>query len=271
MGKCFVIQPFDKDCFDKRFDDHFAPAIREAGLEPYRVDRDPSVRVPIESIQIEISEADACLADISTNNPNVWYELGYALASQKEAVLVCSRERTNAFPFDVRHLNIIRYSTASGSDFKELEQNITAQLTARMAERQSLQSIASISPLREISGLSPHETATLATLISNANIPTPLWAITEDMDKAGFTPVAIGLSITSLLQKKMIRVVEQEEHHSGELIKVYELEPQGVQWLLQNQNKFVLRHDEQVANRTFVSDDSYDSNPFADSDPFVDE
>ncbi|MBU0719064.1 MAG: hypothetical protein KJ749_12505 [Planctomycetes bacterium] len=45
MGRCFVIQPFDDGGeFDKRYEDVFLPAIRDAGLEPYRVDRDPSVR-----------------------------------------------------------------------------------------------------------------------------------------------------------------------------------------------------------------------------------
>ena len=39
MGRCFVIQPFDQGPFDKRYDDVFAPAICDAGLEPYRVDR----------------------------------------------------------------------------------------------------------------------------------------------------------------------------------------------------------------------------------------
>ena len=132
MGNCFVIQPFDKGRFDKRFDDHFAPAIRKSGLEPYRVDRDPSVRVPIQSIHDGINEADACLVDITTNNPNVWYELGYGLAGGKEVILVCSEEREDNFPFDVRHLNIIHYSTSSGSDFKKLETIITEQLSARI-------------------------------------------------------------------------------------------------------------------------------------------
>lgn len=41
MSTCFVIQPFDGGPFDKRYDDVIAPAIVAAGLEPYRVDRDP--------------------------------------------------------------------------------------------------------------------------------------------------------------------------------------------------------------------------------------
>ena len=47
MRNCFVMQPFDKGEFDKRYDDVFAPAVKNAGLEPYRVDRDLSVSIPI--------------------------------------------------------------------------------------------------------------------------------------------------------------------------------------------------------------------------------
>ena len=37
MSTCFVMQPFDGGPFDRRYKDVFAPAIKAAGLEPYRV------------------------------------------------------------------------------------------------------------------------------------------------------------------------------------------------------------------------------------------
>jgi hypothetical protein len=43
MTTCFVIQPFDSGKYDKRYADVYRPAIVDAGLEPYRVDKDPSV------------------------------------------------------------------------------------------------------------------------------------------------------------------------------------------------------------------------------------
>ena len=75
MPSCFVIQPFDGGQFDKRYDDILDPAIREAGIEPYRVDRDISAVIPIEQIEQNIRKADVCLADISKDNPNVWLEI----------------------------------------------------------------------------------------------------------------------------------------------------------------------------------------------------
>ena len=68
MGRCFVIQPFDRG-FNKRYDDVYEPAIHEALLEPYRVDRDPSVVIPIEQIESEIRGSEACLAILAPTIP----------------------------------------------------------------------------------------------------------------------------------------------------------------------------------------------------------
>ncbi len=105
METCFVIQPFDGGTYDKRFKDVYQPAIKAAGYEPYRVDQDASVPVPIESIENGIRSAVVCLADITLDNPNVWYELGFAFASGKPVVMICNMaERvTKKFPFDIQH------------------------------------------------------------------------------------------------------------------------------------------------------------------------
>ncbi|MGD0540930.1 MAG: hypothetical protein ABSB33_05375 [Tepidisphaeraceae bacterium] len=132
-GRCFVMQPFDGKKFDRRFKDIFEPAIKAAGMEPYRVDRDPSVDIPIAQIEKGIGESLACFAEITTDNPNVWYELGYATASGKPTCLVCSTERKTDFPFDVRHRGIIKYDVGSPSDFHRLRRQITSRLKAVLA------------------------------------------------------------------------------------------------------------------------------------------
>jgi len=57
MERCFIIQPFDRDVFDGRYKDTFKSAIEEAGYEPYRVDEDPSVSIPVDRIEKGIREA----------------------------------------------------------------------------------------------------------------------------------------------------------------------------------------------------------------------
>ena len=99
---CFMIQPFDNDVFDGRYYEIFKPAIEAnaKGLEVYRVDQDPNVSVPIKAIHNGIHDSVLCLADITTDNPNVWYEVGYAMALSKNIILICSDERKNKYPFD---------------------------------------------------------------------------------------------------------------------------------------------------------------------------
>jgi hypothetical protein len=132
MPRCFVIQRFDKGPYDKRYRDVLVPAIRAAGLEPYRVDEDPSATILIEDIENGIRQSDICLADVTLDNPNIWYEIGFAHANGKSVVLICSEPRPTPFPFDVRHRQIIMYSLDSPSDFKSLANDITLRLEARL-------------------------------------------------------------------------------------------------------------------------------------------
>ncbi len=125
MEQCFVIQPFDNDKFDKRFNDIVRPAIAKADLDPYCIDKDLSVKIPIDEIEKGIIESSIVFAEITMDNPNVWYELGFAFACDKDVVMVCSDERTGKFPFDIQHRHIIPYKTGSKSDFEALEDLIT--------------------------------------------------------------------------------------------------------------------------------------------------
>ena len=54
---CFVIQPFDRGKFDKRYEDAFEPALAQAGFTAYRVDEDPSTDILIAAIEDGIREA----------------------------------------------------------------------------------------------------------------------------------------------------------------------------------------------------------------------
>lgn len=219
MSTCFVIQPFDKARFDKRFDDVFAPAIVAAGLEAYRVDRGPSVNVPIDNIETGIRGAIACLADITTDNPNVWFELGFAIAAQKDVVLVCSTERTTRFPFDVQHRSIIEYSSESPSDFQKLGENTTARLKAIQIKQVDLKVFSSMpSPLKETMGLAQHEVVALAVIMQNSLLPGQgvyPKQIAQDMGKAGFNELAASLALNGLLQKLMISHAVYDELTEG--------------------------------------------------------
>ena len=89
----------------------------------------------MEEVEKRIREADTYLADISESNPNVWFELGFAIAAGKPVVLVCLEKPDRRFPFDIQHRAIITYKTESARDFDYLKSKITARLKASIAAR----------------------------------------------------------------------------------------------------------------------------------------
>lgn len=245
MPRCFVIQPFDGGIFDKRYNDVFEPAIKKAGLEPYRVDRDPSVSIPIVEIERGIKDSEICLAEITSDNPNVWFELGYAIAVQKEVVLICSSERIAKFPFDVQHRNIIKYTNESASDFTKLSSLITERITALLKKEKQISSLASTSPLNETEGLSMHEMVALVTVMQNQLTPrdtVSTYQIKGDMNKAGFTDIAVSISLRSLSHKQMV-VPDTTSDINGNEYSSYRVTEKGEDWLFKNQDKLVLKHD----------------------------
>ena len=130
MQTCFVIQPFDSEKYDRRFKEVYKPALAEVEIEAYRVDEDYSVQVPIDAIEEGIKKATICFADISEDNPNVWYELGYAFAVNQPVIIICSSQRKGEFPFDIQHRAIIEYSSDSPSDFGKLKNDISKKAQA---------------------------------------------------------------------------------------------------------------------------------------------
>ena len=128
---CFVIQPFDNGKFDRRYQEIIKPAIEACGLSPYRVDEDYKIDVPVSAIQSGILNASVIIAEISTDSPNVWFEIGYAFALSKQVILLCSDERTGKIPFDVRHRNFLRYNTQSPSDFAQYRERLESFISVR--------------------------------------------------------------------------------------------------------------------------------------------
>jgi hypothetical protein len=243
MGKCFVIQPFDNGPYDKRYEDVLVPAIKAARLEPYRVDRDPHVVVPIEDIENGIRTSELCLADITTDNPNVWFEVGFAIASRKGIVLLCAETRPTSFPFDVRHRTILKYAADSPRDFLSLQTKITERLDALLQKQAEIQTIAALSPMKETEGLSHYEVAALIILMENkfmGNVTA--YQLRDDMRSAGYTDVAISLSISSLLEKSMAAQVTEQDSFGNEY-PAYTIAPAGVQWIMANQDQLVLKRE----------------------------
>jgi hypothetical protein len=105
---CFVMQPFASPYGDY-YEKLYKPAIEKAGLTPVRADADIfGTGKIIDQVWRGISAAKVLVADLTTRNPNVFYELGAAHALEKPVVLISSNEED--VPFDLQHIRVIYYN-----------------------------------------------------------------------------------------------------------------------------------------------------------------
>lgn len=242
--RCCVFQPFDNGGpYDKRYVDVIEPAVKAASLEAYRVDQDPAATVPIDALEEEIRRASACIADISGDNPNVWYELGYASASNTPVVMVCSKIRTR-LPFDIGHRKIVFYASDSTRDFEELKKNIGDRLLAELKKRATITEIISASPIASTKGLRPHEISALALIMANRSSTQDgvgAYIVKRDMREAGFTDLAAGLALTKLEHMEFIEGRNLHDPDANEMYIAYFLTHGGESWLLDNEHTLDLK------------------------------
>lgn len=104
---CFVMQPFAAP-LGEYFEKIYRPAIEKAGLNPVRADADIFGTGKImDQVWDGIRAAKVLVAELTSRNPNVFYELGLAHALEKPVVLVSAREED--VPFDLQHIRVIYY------------------------------------------------------------------------------------------------------------------------------------------------------------------
>lgn len=104
---CFVMMPFAPPIGDY-YSLVYKPAIEKAGLTPIRADNEIFGAGKImDQICSGIVAARVLVAELTTKNPNVFYELGVAHALRKPVVLVSSNE--DDVPFDLKHIRVIYY------------------------------------------------------------------------------------------------------------------------------------------------------------------
>ncbi|CAM8826342.1 nucleoside 2-deoxyribosyltransferase [Burkholderia pseudomallei] len=243
MPTCFVIQPFT-DIYNKRFDDLYKPAIEAAGMTAYRVDQDSSATVLVEAIEKNIKRAAVCLADITDDNPNVWYELGFAYAAGRPVVMACSDERQKAgkrFPFDIQHRAIVTYKTESPRDFQAFNDNLTNKLKAMLEQGEVLEEMAEQASVASVDGLSSHELSVLAVTASSVEMysyATSLSGVKRDCERAGLNNLGFNLGLRRLEAKKLIEIREVQDEHDSESYTGVEVTAKGWEWIEANEDKF---------------------------------
>src|SRR3954470_18532091 len=107
-ARVFVIMPFGTKKgpdgveidFDAVYRELLEPAIREAGMQPRRADADRHAGSIHADMFQDLLLADFVIADLTLDNPNVWYELGirHSLRAGGTLLTYALRDR---LPFDI--------------------------------------------------------------------------------------------------------------------------------------------------------------------------
>ena len=128
---CFVIMPYEKKenfdgeiiDFDRLYDSAIQPAVNEVGLECIRSDRvGKAGRIHNEMFR-NIIEADVVIVDITTLNPNVFYELGVRHTARQSVTILIGSKGTH-IPFNINDRRVIEYKIESESDYGKLKETI---------------------------------------------------------------------------------------------------------------------------------------------------
>ncbi len=129
--KCFVIMPFSttKSCTENKWTEIFEyiikPAIEESGLG-YECERSVAGRENIvKGILDALNKANVVIADLTDNNPNVFYELGVRHTLTNRTILIAQGEEH--IPFDLKPYPVAFYSE-SPAKIVEFKKDIKKKL-----------------------------------------------------------------------------------------------------------------------------------------------
>lgn len=247
---CFVIQQFDDgSTFDKRYSETIHPALIEAGVLPKRADQILGLQPVIEKIENAIKDAAICVAEVSTDNPNVWLELGYALSLNRPTVILCDKSFRQKLPFDIQHRPVIFYRTDSKSGYEELEERIIKNVKAELKREIRITGAPVLKGgINSLEDLKDYEVAVLSTLLAlwtTPNSGATNWDLERKLTSLGFKEIAIGLGAASLLEKGYIKVEDHEEYDGNYPYetKLFQILPSGIKWLQNHEDKLELKNE----------------------------
>ena len=111
---CFIMMPisdvegYEKGHFSRIYDYLIKPACDTAGFQPVRADDTSKANFIVIDILKQILECDMAICDLSSRNPNVFYELGIRQACNKKTILI--KDFRTQMPFDIAGIRTINYN-----------------------------------------------------------------------------------------------------------------------------------------------------------------
>jgi len=117
-NQVFIGMPFDNSM--KNIQEVIENECKSSGLNPKIVNNGVNSNTIIDEIKQLIEQSEFLIIDLSLENPNVYYELGYAdgVGNEGKDILLLAKEGTK-LKFDIQHRRVNFYK-----DAYDLQKNI---------------------------------------------------------------------------------------------------------------------------------------------------
>jgi len=121
LGRAFIVMPFGHKSapdgtvidFDEVFEKLLKPAVEKAGLSAYRADSEQRGGSIHSDMLQGLLLSEFVVADLTLDNPNVWYEIGVRHALRASGAVLTYALR-DLLPFDLAGQRMVRYTLAGG-------------------------------------------------------------------------------------------------------------------------------------------------------------
>jgi hypothetical protein len=154
---CFVLMPFGKKPndsgssidFDAVYQDLIGPAIDEVDLEPLRADEEMTGGIIHKPMFERLILCEYAVADLTTANANVFYELGIRHAVRPWSTVLVFAEGAEQLPFDVKPLGAMPYHLTTEGTPADI-QAIKVKLVERLGKAKKDRNAAVDSPIFQL-------------------------------------------------------------------------------------------------------------------------
>lgn len=107
-AKAFVVMQFTEE-YNQLYTEVIKPVCENFGLEVERADEFYTTTPIIADVIRSIVNSSIVIAEITPDNANVYYEVGYAHAINKPTILLCERKKREKLPFDISGFRTLFY------------------------------------------------------------------------------------------------------------------------------------------------------------------
>jgi len=135
--------------FNRVYTEYLQPALEAAGLEVFRADEEQRAGDIRTDMFQELLIADLVVADLTLDNPNVWYELGVRHALRARGVVLVQGPRPNQ-PFDIYTDRKLAYSLREGAPDPATLKDDRARLTEMVRATMATSTRRKVSPVFQL-------------------------------------------------------------------------------------------------------------------------